>query len=629
MFQLIPGTVAAQQVQSVQDDNLIRRLLSEASQRQTRDLSNAPVRADFRFTDVQPASGITFRHRMTDDSGKAEKPVHYDHGSGMAVADVDADGLPDLYFANQVGGNTLWRNLGGSRFEDITSKAGVAVPGRVSVGAAFGDLDNDGDPDLVVSTVRGGNLVFRNAGQGRFEDITSNSGIRGSTHASGIVLFDFNRDGLLDVFITSIGRYTSDSVRADGTHPGLADAFSGHLFPERAEKPFLYRNEGDGRFTDVSETVLPGGTGWSGDATACDFNEDGWPDLYVLNMQGDDHYLVNEGGKRFVDRTSSTFGRTPWGAMGVTLLDANLDGRVDLFVTDMHSDMTGGQIKLRSGFNLGAERQKSEAWCSAQWTDAFLQGASNNVFGNALQLGGAGGQFEERSDAFGVETFWPWGASAADFNADGSEDLFITAGMGFPFAYSVNSLLLNESGRRFRAAEFVTGIEPRRGGRVSSEAFVLDFDGADRDHAFRRGRAGKLSVLGALSSRSSCAVDLDNDGDLDLVTNEFNDVPQVLTSSLGSRPGLNSLAIRLRGTRSNRDGLGAKVKVTAGGRAQVRWHHGKSGYLGQSSLPIYFGLGDSTAPELIEVTWPSGARQEVREGLKGIRTITLTEPAGP
>ena len=132
---------------------------------------------DFQFTDRLSASGITFRHRIVDDAGKTYKAAHYDHGNGLAIADVDGDGRTDLYFVNQVGGNQLWRNAGGGRFEDITASAGVAVPGKVSVSAGFADIDNDGDVDLYVTTVRGGNVLFENDGKGRFRDITAAAGL--------------------------------------------------------------------------------------------------------------------------------------------------------------------------------------------------------------------------------------------------------------------------------------------------------------------------------------------------------------------------------------------------------------------------------------------------------------------
>src|SRR3954468_6605516 len=126
---------------------------------------------DFQFTDRLSESGITFKHRIVDDAGKTYKAAHYDHGNGLAVADVDGDGLLDIYFVNQVGGNELWRNTGSGKFENITAAAGVAVPGKISVSASFADVDNDGDADLYVTTVRGGNMLFENDGHGRFKDI--------------------------------------------------------------------------------------------------------------------------------------------------------------------------------------------------------------------------------------------------------------------------------------------------------------------------------------------------------------------------------------------------------------------------------------------------------------------------
>src|SRR3984957_4986723 len=126
----------------------------------------------FQFTDRLKESGITFVHRIVNDAGKTYKPVHYDHGTGIAVADVDGDGLYDIYFVNQLGGNELWKNLGGGKFKNITAEAGVAIPGRNSAGASFADVDNDGDQDLFVTTVLGGNVLFENDGHGHFKDIS-------------------------------------------------------------------------------------------------------------------------------------------------------------------------------------------------------------------------------------------------------------------------------------------------------------------------------------------------------------------------------------------------------------------------------------------------------------------------
>ncbi|MBN8248376.1 MAG: VCBS repeat-containing protein, partial [Verrucomicrobia bacterium] len=442
----------ARETYSVQDDAEVARMLREAAATQRLDAGAFAASRPFRYSDQQPGSGITFRHRMTDDSGRREKAIHYDHGSAVAAADVDGDGQPDLFFGNQIGGNQLWRNLGSGTFANITEPAGVAVARRVTAGAAFADLDNDGDPDLVVSTVRDGNVLFENTGGGRFRDVTATAGWSSRWHSSGIVVLDFNRDSRPDILITSIGRFTSD-VRSGDYWIGLTNAFSGHLFPDRSERCLLYRNDGGWKFTEVAREMDLTGTGWSGDASACDINEDGWPDLYLLNMQGDDHLFVNRDGQRFEEQTARYFPRTPWGAMGIGVFDFNLDGRFDFLLTDMHSDMTAGQSKLRRGYNSGVERAKSEAWCSVTWTDQFLQGASNNLFGNALYVNLGDGRFEERSDALGAETYWPWGVSVGDANADGWEDVAVMSGMGYPFSYAVNALLLNDAGTRFRRAE--------------------------------------------------------------------------------------------------------------------------------------------------------------------------------
>src|SRR6185503_19230572 len=135
--------------------------------------------------------------------------------------------------------------------------------------------------------------------------------------------------------------------------------------------------------------------------------------------------------------------------------------------------------KQRQKFNSSVEKAKSEAWCSVEWTEAFLQGSSNNIFGNAFYKNLGNGKFGEVSDPIGAETYWPWGVSTGDLNADGYEDMLVTSGMGYPFAYAVNVLLLNDGGSAFRNAEFLLGIEPRRDGRVSKESFKLDCAGAD------------------------------------------------------------------------------------------------------------------------------------------------------
>ena len=405
----------------------------------------------FRFTDMIKESGITFFHHMVDDAGIDYKPVHYDHGTGVAVADVDGDGLYDIYFVNQVGGNELWKNLGGGKFSHITTKAGVGLPGRISVTASFADVDNDGAEDLFVTTVLGGNALFKNDGSGVFKDITKDAGLDLVSHSSGSVFLDYDNDGLLDLLVCNVGKYTSDEKGAQGQYVGLPDAFAGHLHPQRYEYPVLYKNIGQARFKDVTEGVGLRPAGWCGDASFADLNGTGFPGLFILNMQGRAHYFENAGGKRFVDKTEQYFSKTPWGSMGLKFFDFDNDGRMDLFVTDMHSDMSAA---------VGPELEKQKS--TMRWPDSFLRASrSDHIWGNAFYRNRGNGKFEEISGRLGVENYWPWGVSVGDINADGWDDVFITSGMSFPFRYGINSMLLNNQGEKFLDSEFVLGIEPR------------------------------------------------------------------------------------------------------------------------------------------------------------------------
>jgi hypothetical protein len=578
--------------------------------------AKAAVYHDFQFTDRQAESGITFKHGIVEDAGKAYKAVHYDHGTGISIADVDGDGLSDIYFVNQVGGSQLWKNAGGGRFQDITASAGVGVPDKIGVSASFADIDNDGDADLYVTTVRGGNRMFENDGHGRFRDITAASGLAYSGHSSSAVFFDYNRDGRLDLFLVNVGRYTTNTIGGDGYkyYVAFEDAFSGHLKPARAERSILYRNEGGNRFVDVSARTGLVDLSWSGDASAIDVNDDGWLDLYVLNMLGDNQYYENVGGRRFVKKSRQVFPRTSWGAMGIKVFDFNHDGRLDIFITDMHSDMSDP---------IGPEREQMKS--DMKWPVSFRGNGSTSIWGNSFFLKEGPAKFREVSDAIGVENYCPWGPSVGDLNGDGYDDLFIASGMNYPERYMVNSVKLNDRGQRFVDAEFVLGIEPRSGG-LATPWFELDASGKDKSHPDATGATGRVAVWGARGTRSAVIFDVDGDGDLDVVTNEFNAAPMVLVSNLTAKTRVRYLAVKLTGMASNRSGLGAIVKVTAGGTTFTKVMDGNSGYLSHSLYPLYFGLGAAEAVDSIEVLWPSGKQQTVQRPIAINSLIDVREP---
>src|SRR5579872_2692357 len=476
-------------------------------ERRTRQLASAGelgARHDFHFVDRLDASGIRFVNQVVADAAQELKPNHYDHGVGLAVADVDGDGLCDLYFVSQVGGNELWRNLGEGRFENVTDQAGVALLGRVSVSASFADTDNDGDPDLFVTTIRHGNAFFENDGKGHFHDATEHSGLAYTGHSSSAEFFDYDRDGRLDLFVTNVGVYTSNDVYYNGDpekqeYPnfvGLKDAMAGHLFPERSERSILYHNEGDNRFRDFSSETRLMHTGWSGDATPIDANGDGWIDLYVLNMQGNDDYYENVAGQRFEKKSREVFPQPPWGALGVKSFDYNNDGLMDIFVTNMHADMW-------NNWPSGPQEKRKALASSIPKSLLQVRNAESMVFGNAFYENAGHGKFREVSDQINAENYWPWGLSVGDLNADGFQDAFITASMNYDFRYQVNSLLLNDRGQKFVDAEFILGVEPRRDGKTAAPWFELDCSGADAQHALCAGRTGRIQVWAALGSRSS------------------------------------------------------------------------------------------------------------------------------
>jgi len=589
---------------------------------------------DFSFFDRRRESGITFRNRIVDDAGREHKPCHYDHGNGLAIADVDGDGLHDVYFVTQVGSNELWKNHGDGTFENMTKVAGVAVSDAVGVSASFADIDNDGDADLYVTNVRSPNVLFENDGKGKFTDISAASGLDYDGHSSSAVFFDYNRDGRLDLFLVNVGKYTTESsanvVNDRFTGPddreyayrvANPDAFAAHLKPERSESSVLFENQGEHRFVDVSAKVDLQDSSWSGDASPLDVNEDGWPDLYVLNMQGHDEYYENEMGQRFVKKSREIFPASPWGSMGIKVFDFDNDGRLDIYVTDMHTDMAisvdpkNEKLKIKKGL-VAPE---------------MLNTDGNHVMGNAFFQKQEDGTYQEISDRIGAETYWPWGLSVGDLNADGFEDVFVAASMNFPFRYAINSVLLNNQGREFLDAEYLLGVEPRRADRTAIPWFEFDVAGKDREltEAYRASGANvtRIAAWGALGTRSSVLFDLDNDGDLDIITNDFNSEPMVLVSNLMERePRNHFLKIDLTGKVSNRDGLGATVTVHTATQSFVKVNDGKSGYLSQSSCPLYFGLGTSPDIDRIEIQWPSGQSQIVTGPVAVDSMLEITEP---
>ena len=546
-------------------------------------------------------SGLAFHMDfLPDEQGEKFKINLYDHGCGVAVADFDGDGHDDVYFLNQLGPNALYRNKGDGTFEDVTSKAGVGVGDRICVAATFGDYDNDGYPDLYVTSTRGGNLLFHNNSDGTFTDVTRRAGLVHIGHSQTAAFFDYDNDSYLDLFVTNTAKWTLDTYNSSGHYyPGVGRLTELTLSP--IEYNLLYHNNGDGTFTDVTEKSGLKGQGWGGDVSVFDLDGDGHLDLLVTNMFGGCQLYRNNGDGTFAVVTKKTLKRTSFGAIGSKAFDFNNDGRLDLFIVDMHSDMWMlPSVKLQS---LQPDRLKTKyprfagpLYSSdpgiADWEARLQQTVhfryEDVLFGNSFFKQLPSGKFEEISDKANLETWWPWGIAVGDYDNDGFEDVYLPSGMGYPYEYWPSSLMMNNGNETFSDRAATTGIEPPPEGRYLAKKI-----------GNRRG---------SRSSRCAAVADFDGDGRLDLVVNNFNDRAFYYCNRFPQR---NWIAFRLKGVKSNHDAIGALVTLHLGADKMVRQVHTAGGYLSQSSLMLHFGLGERPAIDWVDIRWPSGLRERI------------------
>jgi hypothetical protein len=551
------------------------------------------------FQERAGGAGITFRMRfLPNEQGEKFKTNLYDHGSGLAIGDYNGDGHEDIYFVNQLGPNALYKNKGDGTFVEVTQEAGVALGDRICVTATFADYDNDGDQDLFVTSIRGGNVLFRNQGDGTFQDVTKAAGLTHIGHSYAAVFFDADKDGALDLLVTNTAAWTLnrfDEVSryfvGKGNLTELADS--------PVEHNLFYHNNRDGTFTNVTDKAGLKGKGWGGDVAVFDYDDDGAPDVLVTHMFGPSQLYRNKGDGTFTDVARETLGRTPWGGMGAKVFDFNNDGRLDLYIVDMHSDMwihpdyplrRVEETKKYTTATGPASQDENPKYRKDEkvYAELFQIRYDDVVFGNTFFKALGEGKFKEISDQAGLENFWPWGVATGDFDNDGHEDVFVPAGMGFPYLYWPNYLLMNNGNETFTDRAETAGIEPPTEGR------------------YLPARIGKREA--ARSSRCGATADFDGDGRLEIVTNNFNDRPYYFRNDFHPK---NYVAFRLRGTKSNRDAIGALVRLHTGKEVLLRQVNPASGYLAQSTRTLHFGLGGRAKIDRVEIHWPSGVRQQL------------------
>jgi hypothetical protein len=505
------------------------------------------------FTDVTARAGIKFTH----NAGKAgKKYLPETMGSGVAFFDADGDGWEDLLFVNsrswvpRAGRRStaaLYRNNGKGAFTDITRGSGLDVE-IYGMGVAAGDYDNDGRDDLYITALEGDRL-FHNEGGGKFRDVTAESGIGNSDFGTSAAWVDYDRDGRLDLFIAN---YVAWSQKGD-LWCSLDGATKSYCTPEsyKGLASKLYRNAG-GKFEDVSKSAGVGDpTSKSLGVAVLDYNNDGWPDLFIANdTQPNKLYKNNRNGTFTEEGVSAgvAFGEdgAARGAMGVSVADYDRTGRPHLLVGNFSNQM------------LGLYHNEGNA--------LFVDEAPRSTVGRASLL----------NLTFGLFFF--------DYDLDGWQDIF-----------TANGHIDEEIGR----------VQPRI--QFEQPPLLLRNQGKGRfeDISKRQTAAFQRAIV----ARGAAYADFDRDGDLDIAIST-NHGPAYLFRNDGGNAN-QWLRLKLVGTKSNRSAIGAKVTLESAGGRQTQTVHSGSSYCSQSELTLTFGLGGDTKVNTIDVEWPSGAKQRL------------------
>jgi hypothetical protein len=521
-------------------------------------------------------------------------------GTGIAIGDYDGDGRPDIFVVSKTESCRLFRNLGGFKFEDVTEKAGVGDHGADAAvwkqGATWVDVNNDGRLDLYVCRFHAPNLLYINQGDGTFKEMAHAYGLDVNDASVMAAFCDYDRDGWLDVFVQT-------NLLDANAHPA-------------GQKNYLFHNNRNGTFTNVTAPAGIAGEAQGHSATWWDFDEDGWPDLYVANdfAVPDKLYHNNRDGT-FTDVINAVVPHMPYSSMGSDFGDVNNDGHLDLLACDMAA-------------TTHEKDQRGMADSRGRTTeDGRNPRAAPQYERNALYLNTGAGRCLEAAQLAGIAaTDWTWSPRFEDLDNDGRIDLFVTNGMH------------RESTNLDLFARQMLAETPGDRVRVMRNSPVL----AETHLAFRnRGdlQFENVSAAWGLNQRGvsfgSAFADLDGDGDLDLVYANYekgvtilrNDCDQghsVVFELRGLSAPLKALSPS-KGTQSNRYGVGATVRIeTAAGR-QVRTLVLARGVLSNSEPILHFGLGDDTVIRRLTVEWPSGIVQEF-ENLAVDRRFTITEP---
>jgi enediyne biosynthesis protein E4 len=504
-------------------------------------------------------------------------------GTGVAIGDYDGDGRPDIFVVSKTQGCRLFRNLGGYKFEDVTEKAGVgATPGVWNQGATFVDINNSGRLDIYVCRTGAPNLLYINQGDGTFKEMAHAYGLDVSDSSVMAAFCDYDRDGWLDVYIAT-------NVLDIAKHPN-------------GQRGYMFHNNRNGTFTNVTDSAGIVGESQSHSATWWDYDNDGWPDLYVANDYGisDKLYHNNRDGT-FTDVANEVLPHTSFSSMGADLGDVNNDGLIDFLVADM-----AATTHQKDQHSLADARGRTE--------EKPNSGIAPKYHRNALLLNTGTGQFREAAFLTGLAaTDWTWSARFEDLDNDGHLDLFVTN--GFPRDPGVD--VVKRVMRAETPAERIRAMY-QSSPQIETHLALRNLGNLQFENV---GAAWGLDIKGV--SFGTAFGDLSGDGNLDIVYTNYNGGVTILRNDNDSG---HRIEVDLRGTVSNRYGVGGTVRIESGLGLQVRQLVLSRGYMSSSEPMLHFGLGNDTSIGRMTVTWPSG-RVQTFENLPADRRYLVTEPS--